>query len=426
MRYPNLGFDPVPGTLADVATMRDQISSAATAVTETDALLTRLRGNTDSVWAGTAGDAFRANFDATLAQDLGYAQKSLERAVRALSEWHGDLVGFQDSARGLEAEAAAARADRTKAAAAQQNARANPDLALANQTFADPAQLQSAQTRLDAANAALRAADASVTESQGKLDFILQRARDLQAEHDRVAGRKAAELESAAKEFAPSPPDKSIWDNLVDAVKGVGEWISQHRKQIHDVLANVSAIAGLIALLTPPPIDAIAGAVALVTGVGALATDFMDPEVRDAFKEVVTGFSDLKNNGDFSTEASALGKLGSTVGVDVLGAIPGVTGATKGVKALTEAADFGTAVREFASGVQSPTSLAKKLDPIFNIKNVETSPTLVATMVQEFGEANRWSPGAGTTLNGVELFLRSVKGGVGSGRLVSMMGSSDE
>ncbi|MFI6363962.1 hypothetical protein ACIBG0_14580 [Nocardia sp. NPDC050630] len=93
--YPYLGFNPVPGAPDDVAGLRGQISTAAEAVKETNQLLNSLRNSNENVWQGEGGDAFRADFDATLAQDLGYAQNSLEKAVGLLAEWHTDLVGFQ-------------------------------------------------------------------------------------------------------------------------------------------------------------------------------------------------------------------------------------------------------------------------------------------------------------------------------------------
>lgn len=251
--YPNLGFNPVPGAPTDVAGLRGQINTSADAVKETNDLLTRLRNSNDNVWKGDAGDAFRSNFDATLAQDLGYAQKSLERAVGLLDQWHTDLVGYQDSAKGLEAEAADAKGQHTQAVAALQRAQANPDLGLANVMFTDQGELQAAQSRLDAATAQVRSASTSVDDWQAKINAILQRARDLESQHDTTARRIAAELDAAAKDFAPSPPDKSIWDRIADAVKAVGKWIDEHRVGVHQALSIIAAVGGLVALVTPPP-----------------------------------------------------------------------------------------------------------------------------------------------------------------------------
>ncbi|WP_405178966.1 hypothetical protein OG225_34195 [Nocardia sp. NBC_01377] len=133
--YPNLGFNPVPGSVTEVAALQGQISKAYGAVEETNSLLTRLRDSNDDVWKGQAGDAFRADFDATLAQDLGYAQSSLERAVALIQEWHTGLVAFQETAKGLEIEATEARSQHTQAVTALQRAQSNPDLSLASMSF---------------------------------------------------------------------------------------------------------------------------------------------------------------------------------------------------------------------------------------------------------------------------------------------------
>ncbi|MEU7143070.1 hypothetical protein ABZ942_26735 [Nocardia sp. NPDC046473] len=404
--YPNLGFNPVPGAPTDVAGLRGQINTSADAVRETNDLLTRLRNSNDNVWKGDAGDAFRANFDATLAQDLGYAQKSLERAVSVLDQWHTDLVGYQDTAKGLEAEAADAKGQHTQAVAALQTAKANPDLGLANTMFTDQTELQAAQSRLDAATAQVRSASTAVDNWQGKIDSILQRARDLEAQHDSTARRAASELDSAAKDFAPSPPDKSIWDRIADAVNGVGKWISEHRQQIHDVLAGISAVTGLLALVTPPPADAIFAGIALVAGAGVLAMDALDPEVRSAFSDVL--------HGDFNSDA--LKKIGTTVGIDALGVIPGVGGAYKGAKALSELGEFAPAVRAFAEGAQSPGIASKALNWI-------PRPAEATLFLQDFSAASKAAPG--TALAGIELFSRSAKAGLGLEKIGSVFGNHE-
>jgi hypothetical protein len=206
-------------------------------------------------------------------------------------------------------EAAEARGQHAQAVATLQQARSNPDLGLANMQFSDPGQLAAAQTRLNNAAAQVQSASTSVDNWQGNIDSIIRRAHDLEGDHDSLARRIASELDAAAKDFAPSPPDKSIWDRIAGAVKAVGEWIDEHRKGIHDILANTAAIAGLLAVVTPPPIDAIALGVALVAGAGALALDLTDAEMRN----------DLLH-GSLSEKLGA----GMTISGDALGLIPGV------------------------------------------------------------------------------------------------------
>lgn len=306
--YPNLGFNPVPGAADHVAGLRGQINSAYEGVKETNGLLTRLRNSNDSVWVGDGGDAFRASFDATLAQDLGYAQNSLERAVGLLDEWHTGLVAYQETAKGLETEAATARDEHSKAQTALQQAQANPDLGLANMSFTDQNQLADAQRRLDAATARVRSASTAVGDTQATIDDIIKRAHDLETDHNELAKRIAAELDAAAKDFAPSPPDKSIWDKITDAVKNVGKWIDDHRKGLHEALSMISAVSGLLAIVTPPPIDAIALGVSLAAGAGALALDATDADMRDALL-----------HGSWEEKLKAAG----TIGGDAMSLIPG-------------------------------------------------------------------------------------------------------
>ncbi|MGI5216989.1 hypothetical protein [Nocardia sp. CA-290969] len=311
--YPNLGYNPVPGVPDDVTGLSNRIKTAADAVRETNDLLARLRNSNDEVWRGEAGDAFRSHFDATLAQDLGYAQSSLERAVTVLGEWNTALVGFRDQAKALDQEAGVAAAEVNKAVTEVQNANANPDLGLANQVFDDPAALQAAQTRLNAATARVNAANTALDNWLGTQDSIAARARDLATEHENVAKRIASELDAAAKDFAPSEPDKSIWDKIKDAIGAIGEWIDEHREGIHTALSITASVAGLLALVTPPPVSAIALGVSLAAGAGALALDFTDPQIREGLM-----------SGDMSAWL--------TVGGDALSVVPG--GAALGKTAL--------------------------------------------------------------------------------------------
>ncbi|NQE90694.1 hypothetical protein [Nocardia terpenica] len=343
--YPNLGFNPVPGVPEDVEGLRGKINSAGEAVKETNDVLNRLRNSSDGVWKGEGGDAFRNHFDATLAQDLGYAQSSLERAVVVLDEWHTDLVGNRDAAQGLELEAAAARQEHAQAQTALQQAQSNPDLNLAHQTFSDAAQLQAAQSRLDTAVTQVNTASAAVTGAQNKIDSIIRRAHDLEREHDTAAKKVAAELDSAAKDFAPSPPSKHWWDKISDAVKAVGDWISKHKKLLHNILSTVAAIGGLVALFTPPPFDVIGMVVGIAASAGNVGLDLNDPKVRNDIGDFAKGIGhgDFLH-GDFHTKDF---KSLMTVGSDSLGLAPGYS-AIKGVASMGKLAEEAAAAEKVA------------------------------------------------------------------------------
>ncbi|NKY61047.1 hypothetical protein [Nocardia flavorosea] len=344
--YPNLGYNPVPGVPDDVAGLSNRVETAAEAVRETNDLLARLRNSNDEVWRGEAGDAFRSHFDATLAQDLGYTQSSLERAVTVLGEWNTALVGFRDQAKALDQEAGVAAAEVNKAVTEVQNANANPDLGLANQVFDDPAALQAAQTRLNAATARVNAANTALDNWLGTQDSIAARARDLATEHENVAKRIASELDTAAKDFAPSEPDKSIWDKIKDAIGAIGEWIDEHREGIHTALAITASVAGLLALVTPPPVSAIALGVSLAAGAGALALDFTDPEIREGLM-----------SGDMSAWM--------TVGGDALSVVPGGAALGKaawaGVRGLDDVSRMEGMLNAWQAGAHDPGIVMKGL-----------------------------------------------------------------
>ncbi|WP_378737440.1 hypothetical protein [Nocardia brasiliensis] len=407
--YPNLGFNPVPGAPTDVSGLRARIDTAADAVRETNELLSRLRNSNDTGWMGDAGDAFRADFDATLAQDLGYAQRSLERAVALLDEWHTDLVGYQDIASGLEAEAADAKGRHSQAVAALQRAQANPDLGLANAMFTDHGELQAAQSRLDAATAQVRSASTAVDDWQAKIDSVLQRARDLASQHNSTARRIAAELDAAAKDFAPSPPDKSIWDRIADAVEAVGKWIDEHREGVHQALSIIAAVGSLVALVTPPPFDIIGFTFAAAATAGLLALDLSDPAIRAGLR-----------NGELDAW--------KTVGLDSLGFAPvggaGVAagkvggGLLRGGEALADGAhaarSVGAVERIGASAYNAVTheplltsKIAEKIPGVSNVVDALSLDNATRNVFQLTGLAGRNAEVA--TAEAVDLFARSGK-----------------
>lgn len=308
--YPNLVFNPVPGSTTDVTDLLTRLNAAADVVTETDGLLTRLRNNNDAVWKGDAGEAFRSSFDATLSTDLSQAQQGLVTAARVMQEWSTSLTAFQDTAAGLESEAATARADHAKATAVLSLARTNPDLKLANRMFTDQNELAIAQAKLDAASAQLANAAAAVNDCQARIDAIIARALALESNHHALATRIASELQWAANNFAPT---EDFWNKVGDFLSDIGDWFADH----HDAFAATAAIAGLLAITTPPPIDAIALGVSLVAGGAALIGDAADDELRD----------DLLHGSGWERFGAV-----ATIGGDALALLPGGMGVAKTAK----------------------------------------------------------------------------------------------
>ncbi|GGL11811.1 hypothetical protein [Mangrovihabitans endophyticus] len=330
MAYSNLGFDPCPGSTDSVAGLRQKISQAATSLRQANDLMHRLRNDTSGAWQGPAGDAFRAHLDATLIDDLGKANQSLNQAVGALQDWGVRLTGFQQQAATLEHQAADAQHKVAAATTAYQNAAANPDLKLAGRYFTTETALRDAQQRIDAAALTLRNATTGLDAATDELDAIRKKAQDLHDQWDQASSAAAGRLADAAR-FAPHQPGllARIGSDLSHAVDGVGDWVTDHLDDIHSVLSTVSAVAGLVALCTPPPIDAVAFAVSMVAGAGALATTLADPAMRGQLNGLLHG------------HVAGNWHAGLQLTGDALGLVPGVAAGVKMAKAGNLMADAG-------------------------------------------------------------------------------------
>ncbi|MGY2061813.1 hypothetical protein ACW9HQ_43640, partial [Nocardia gipuzkoensis] len=164
-----------------------------------------------------------------------------------------------------------------------------------------------------------------------------KRARELEHNHDTLAKKVAAELDSAAKDFAPSPPKKHWWDTITDAVKAVGDWISNHRELVHNILSTVAAVGGLVAMFTPPPFDIVGMVVAIGASAANVGLDLSDPKIRNDIGDFAKGIANGDfMHGDFHTQDL---KSLATVGLDGIGMAPGY-GAIQGVRSMgTLAAD---------------------------------------------------------------------------------------
>lgn len=279
-RYPNLGFDPAPGDPDAVAQLAKQLASARDSIATTAALFAGVGHNTDEVWKGQAGTAFRTHVDAGLGRDLGYAQRCLDDATTVLSQWHDTLTSFQDTAAGLERQAAAIHTDMAQATTpAQENQRS-------------------------------------------ELDAVLSGARQLEAECGRLARRAAQELDSAAQNVAPASPHHGVWDRIA----GVARDIDKHRNGLHETLASVAGFGSLLAAFTPPPVDALALGVSLVAGVGTLGLDLTDPHLRHELR-----------HGTWEEKLAAL----ETAGGDISSVVPGAGGVSYVAKAAHAGAAAG-------------------------------------------------------------------------------------
>ena len=350
--YPHLGFNPAPGIPADVEALEGVLAKTTDSMQEAGRLLGEMRAADGGVWVGAAADAFRAHFNDNLVTELDHAQQSLTEATGTMRNWYRDLTGFKQTAQSLDQEAQAAREALQSAQQRLSSAQGNPDLGLANRIFDSPQLLQQAQSALDQAESAVNDAQAAEQQAQDDLNSILNRAQQLAQETESAARDYASQLENATKGLAPHKPGffSSMLHDFGSALTSVGDWVEQHAAVIHSICSTISAIAGLIALCTPPPIDAVAGAVALVAGAGALAMDLANPKTRDAIGGILTGH-----------ESAANWKSAAGVGMDALSVIPGV-GAIKGAVTGEKAAMVGLrTVDATLDGAESIPSIASKI-----------------------------------------------------------------
>lgn len=359
--YPHLGFNPVPGMPADVESMSAAVEQAVNSMQESGSLLDQMRDSSSGVWQGSAGDAFREHFNGKLATDLQNAHTSLNTAVGVLKNWHGDLLGFKDTAAKLDQEAADAKQAVQRADQQLQQAQSNPDLQLVGQYFNSQQALQEAQSRIDAAESAVRDAGNVAQNAHDELSSVMKRAEELASQHEAAARNYAQQLEQATKGLAPHKPGffSSLFSDFTHALGAVGNWVENHINVIHSVLSTISAIAGLVALCTPPPIDAIAGAVAIVAGVGALACDLANPKVRDAVGGLLTGHFTMANL-----------KNASAMGLDALSLIPGGKLVGSAFKEGDVALGVAAKVAEDADGVKTVVRAG--------VDAVDTIPTLAS------------------------------------------------
>lgn len=382
--YPHLGFNPVPGVPGDVAAMGGKIAKAVGSLSEANGLITRLKNANDAVWQGAAGDAFRSHLNDKLVTDMSHAQQSLETAVNVLSGWHTDLSNFKDVASRLDQEAAAAQQRYEQAKNELEQAKANPNLGLAGRQFPDAASLQRAQNLLNEAESAVNTATAKVGDAGNTLESIMKRAKDLASQHDDVASRAAKALKQATSKLAPHKPGmfSSLFSSIGDALKAVGGWVKDHLNDIHAVLSTIAAIGGLVALLTPPPIDAVALAVSVVAGAGALACDAANPQFRAGIGQLL--------HGHFNKESLGAALTGVT---DVASVIPGVGVAAKAIKGadvVGEGVSGIARISDIASTVAGkPGVLAKvvsKVPGIDTAVNALKLPSLANTVLTHAGD----------------------------------------
>jgi hypothetical protein len=260
--FPALGFDPAPGDLSVIENLIDKLTKTTNALGDGKNIIGKLSSSSSEVWQGDAATAFRNQLTSDLPNALSNAHDSLSKALTALTGWHGNLASYQQTANQLEAQADGEKKDFDARNAAYTSAQGNPDLKLAGQTFSTQAEANAAQARLNNATSQLQTVQQALQNAHDTLAGTIRRAQELQTTHGDNAHTVAGQLKHAPDHLAPHKP--GLFSSIMN-------WIGGHLKQIGDILSAVSAISGLLALILPPPADAICLAVSIVASIGALA-----------------------------------------------------------------------------------------------------------------------------------------------------------
>jgi uncharacterized protein YukE len=234
--YPALGFDPAPGTPANVAAFATAFKNAA-------GRLQDARGEIDAVargvggWEGQAAESFRNRIHG-FPKKLDEAASTMTKAANLLEEWNQDLVTLQTKARAYERDAAAAK---KKVKAAEDD----PALSLVGQFFDNDLDLAAAQAKVDAANRRLERA-------QGECDDIAASAETLQRHHEELSTEVAKKLGRLAESASDPGLLTELLDGLSAPFDALGDWITNNANRIAnlgDVFGDIAMGSGILSLL---------------------------------------------------------------------------------------------------------------------------------------------------------------------------------
>ncbi|MFF0225981.1 enoyl-CoA hydratase/isomerase family protein [Streptomyces sp. NPDC004629] len=273
--FPHIGWDPTPGDVTDTRELAKRLGGLAgelgTAVRE----LERIECG---AWKGKTAIAFTEYIGEDVTPLIRKSHESFDKASRALHRWTGELQEFQDEADRLE------------------------KLAGEKLSAQDKAKAEAGSEGSD-----------ELGEASSAVNEVINKVHDLEERYKRAAREIGKELDKAA-DIAPDEP--GFWDKLgkgiADAWNATGDWLKEHAdliKMVGDVLSNVTAVLGLLAIATLPfpPLAAIFGTAALIG----------------------SGLS-LAAHGIAMAAGADVSWL--TLGTDALGLLPGIGMFGKGIK----------------------------------------------------------------------------------------------
>ncbi|MEU6990089.1 enoyl-CoA hydratase/isomerase family protein [Streptomyces sp. NPDC046465] len=288
--FPHIGWDPTPGDVEDTRDLAKKLGGLAG---ELGAAVRDLERIECGAWKGKAALAFTEYIGEDVTPLIRKSHESFNKASRALYRWARELQEFQEEANRLEKRAGEKLDARSEA---------KPD-------------------------------SKEMAKASGGVTTVTADVHDLEDRYGKAAGAISKELDKAG-DIAPDEP--GFWDKLTKGVAeawdAAGKWLKDHAdliKLIGDLLGDLTAVLGLLAIVTLPfpPLAAVFGTAALITSGLALG-------------------------------AHGLAKLGgadvswATLGLDAVGLMPGIGMFSKGIK-VVGATKATTAVSNLGKGFQS-------------------------------------------------------------------------
>ncbi|MFF3338303.1 putative T7SS-secreted protein [Streptomyces flavidovirens] len=343
--YPNLGWNPVPGIPSEVNSLKQKVTTAATALRTCHNQLQKLIGES-SYWEGDAAKAFREAIDGELPTYIKNAARSLEKASAQLGNWDGYLTANRDLARKYDEAAAEKKSAANSAKDRYEKAGQHPDLKLAGRQFETQEQADAATARLRAAERSLNEATTALNQANGAYDDVISKARTLETTHSDNAETVAKSLDDATGKLAPKEPgwlSKAV-DAIWDGIKAVGAFLYEHA-------GTIGAIAGLLALF-PTPLAPLFAGIAVVASATSMSKNLSDPKFR----------SDLFGGGSgmdmFSAWASIAG--------DTVGMIPGGKALGMAAKEVADGVGMAGRMGVAVSNTEKAGAFVKEVVPAFS------------------------------------------------------------
>ncbi|MEU3849586.1 putative T7SS-secreted protein [Streptomyces sp. NPDC029554] len=296
--HPLAEFDPVPGDADEIRSEVKRMKGVASSLRE-QARLLRGIGNDDELKGKYAG-ALREESEG-LEKKLRDVAERYENVHSYLTSWAGELEGFQ-----IQADKVLANAKKAQEEADAEKKRAETNRPGPGEPSPSP----------------------SGTDHDPLIEYRLQLNR-ITSERDERAAHYADKIRDEL--------DDAIEDSFWDDAKG---WLHDNAelfKTIGDLVGDLSGILGMLAIITMPfpPLGAIFATAAAVTSGIALISHLL----AKAGGADVSWFS---------------------VGLEALGAIPGISAFAKGVKVADGAIAVARA-RQLGKGVRGVTTIGRNI-----------------------------------------------------------------